>query len=248
MSGQLTWDGLATLIAAGIAAVVVVIGYFVQQAIKRANERAEMYARAMQAIEDYVEAPYVIRRRDGSASARLSITRHLSEVQSRIRYFESAMFQDAPTALSDAYAHLVSEARSEAGTQMTHAWRSKPTRRDRDVPLVKVMPQPRIDDAKAKVVSLMAPGAFIFWRGVVGILAGVGVAPLIAVSLLDQLIGPPAGILVASLCASITASFCLAFLAYYWTHRRPRNFSLLLASTSAIAAGLYWAAYASHLL
>jgi hypothetical protein len=245
MKGTMTWDGIATLIAAGIAALVVVVGYFVQQAIARAAKRSDLYARAMQAIEDYVEGPYVVRRRDGSAAARLSTTRQLSEVQSRLRYFESALTQDAPTSLSRAYAELVATARLEAGSQMSEAWRSRPTRRDRDVPLVKPMPQPRTDLAKRKVAALMAPGAHLLGRAAVGLVVGLGVVPLVGFASLAALVGEPWGSFTSAISASITLAICVSFLGYYSTHLRPRIILIVATILSAATALAWWLSYAA---
>lgn len=240
----MTWDGVATLIAAGIAALVVVVGYFVQQAIARAAKRSDLYARAMQAIEEYVEGPYVVRRRDGSATARMSITTHLSEVQSRLRYFESALNQDAPTSLSRAYADLVKTARREAGGQMSNAWTSRPTRRDRHVPLVKSLPQPEIDRAKAKVLALMTPGAHLLGRAIVGLVVGLCVVPVVAYLALAGSVGEPWGSFAAAISSSTTLAICLSFLGYYSAHRRPRIILLVACTISAAAAVVWWLTYA----
>lgn len=134
-----TWDGLFTtagaIIAAVIAALIAVGVYSYQQKAARRAQQASIYAESIRAVADYLEAPYRIRRRDGSATARMATTDHISEIQSRISYHQSLLKIHAPAGVAAAYDDLVRAARNEAGPQMTAAWRMKPTRRDRDVPL-----------------------------------------------------------------------------------------------------------------
>jgi len=138
-----TWSEGATIIAAVaaglIAAGVAVLGYSAQQRSARRDQRATGYAEALRAVEDYLEAPYRIRRRDGSAAARMSVTTHVSDIQSRISL----------------YLAFVGAAKQDAGPQMTQAWRSRPTSKDRDVPLGVALPQPRASLARDAVVAAM---------------------------------------------------------------------------------------------
>jgi hypothetical protein len=59
--------------------------------------------------------------------------------------------------LHAAYDAYVLAARTEAGQQMTTAWRSGPTKRDRDVPLGSPLPRAATD--AARVTLLAAPNA-----------------------------------------------------------------------------------------
>ena len=156
-----TWDGLLTtagaIIAALIAALIAVCVYSYQQKAARRAQQASIYAESIRAVEDYLEAPYRIRRRDGSASARMATTDHISEIQSRISYHQNLLKIHAPTGVAAAYDDLVRAARTEAGPQMTAAWRLKPTRRDRDVPLGRGerYSHPATDAAMARLRALM---------------------------------------------------------------------------------------------
>ncbi len=131
----ITWDGTATLIAALLATGIAILGYSFQQTLARRERCAGIYSEALRAIEDYLEAPYLVRRRDGSPTARGAVTNHVSEIQSRIAYYTALLQIHAPENVSLAYDKLVQAARSEAGPQMSDAWKSNPTKRDRDVPL-----------------------------------------------------------------------------------------------------------------
>ncbi len=53
------------IIAALIAALVAVAGYALTQAWTRREQRAKAFADALAAVEEYLEAPYRVRRRPG---------------------------------------------------------------------------------------------------------------------------------------------------------------------------------------
>jgi hypothetical protein len=154
-----TWTNAATITAgigaALIAALVAVIGYSRQQRAGRRAERATKYAEALQAVVDYLECPYRIRRRDGSAAARLSITETISATKSKINFYLAWLRIDASAEIATAYEDYVRAAQREAGPQMTAAWRTRPTRKDRDVPLGQAYPRDESDAARAKVSAAM---------------------------------------------------------------------------------------------
>lgn len=150
---------VATVVAAAlgalIAALVVVAGYRRQKNAARREERVTVYAEALRAVEDYLEAPYLIRRRDGSHQARMDLVRHVSDIQSRIAFHRAWLQLHAASETCEAYEALVRCAKAEAGKQMSHAWRSRPTRHDRDVPLGTRLQQPLSDAARTKVLEAM---------------------------------------------------------------------------------------------
>jgi hypothetical protein len=145
---------IGAVVAAVIAARVAVRAYKAQQQETRRQERATFYAEAVRAVEDYMEAPYRIRRRDGTAAARRELTQHLSDIKSRISFYTAWMAIHGTDAVAAAYDAYVLAARAEAGQQMTTAWRSRPTKRDKDVPLGS--PLLRVATDKARVTLLAA--------------------------------------------------------------------------------------------
>ena len=52
---------------------------------------ARFYADEVQVVEDHMEGPYRILRKDGSSTARRDITQHISEVKSRISFYTGWM-------------------------------------------------------------------------------------------------------------------------------------------------------------
>lgn len=142
---------LALLATIAIAAYNVVK----QQKENRRQARAQAYAEAIRAVEDYLETPYRIRRRDGSAAVRWELTEAISEIQSRINFHKDWLRINAPDGVYDAYIAFDKAARIEAGGQMTEAWNGPPTLKDSDVPLGKPLPQPKSVEAKKVVLEAM---------------------------------------------------------------------------------------------
>jgi len=147
---------IAAVAAALLAAGVAVAGYSVQRKLVRREQRITTYAEALRAVEDYLEAPYVIRRRDGSASARMNLVRHVSDIQSRIAFHRGWLSLHAPVSVCQAYEDFYRASQREAGPQMTDAWTRRPTRRDRDVPMRRPYARPGADAARARVLESMS--------------------------------------------------------------------------------------------
>ncbi len=150
----ITWDGIATIAAAILAAAIVALGFLHERRQHARSRRAEAYAGALQAVSDYLEAPYRVRRRSGTVADRFALTAHVSEIQSRLDFYSAHLALIAPKVL-DAYTGLVTAAKAEAGPQMSAAWKTRPTKHDRDVPLVLAYPHPRADAARAMVLAAM---------------------------------------------------------------------------------------------
>ncbi len=114
-----------------------------------------MYAEALRAVEDYLEAPYRIRRRDGSAGVRWELTESISEIKSRITFYTGWLSINAPKAVYEEYVKFDAAARREAGAQMTEAWNGPPTTEDAGVPLGEALPQPGSTKGRTVVLSEM---------------------------------------------------------------------------------------------
>ncbi|MEU1896898.1 hypothetical protein ABZ512_00880 [Nocardiopsis dassonvillei] len=142
------WNGIATMVAAILAATIAIIGYNRQQKISRQERRAAIYSEALRAVEDYLEAPYLILRRDGSAGARREITTRISDIQSRMSYYSALLEIHAHAEIGMAYQALSASARSEAGKAMREAWRTRPTLKDKEVPIHSRIDRSRSDEAR----------------------------------------------------------------------------------------------------
>lgn len=153
--GPISWDGIATIIAALVGAGIIVCGFVHERKLQARARRAEAYAGALQAVSDYLEAPYRIRRRTGSHEDRFALTAHVSEIQSRLDFYAAHLELVAPPEVHKAYMALVAAAKSEAGQQMSVAWRAKPTRRDRDVPILNPYPHTRSNAGRDATLAAM---------------------------------------------------------------------------------------------
>lgn len=122
------------ILGATIAAAVAVTAYVGQQKEQRRQARAQLYAEALRSVEDYLEAPYRVRRRNGSAEARMRVTDHISDIQSRISYYDGLLQISASKAVTVAFENFVKAARCDAGPQMTAAWGSSRPRRTAKYP------------------------------------------------------------------------------------------------------------------
>lgn len=155
----ITPDNLMTLVAAGLAALiaagVAVYGYSRAQREARRQERARLYAEALRAVEDYLEAPYRVKRRDGSAAARRELTEAISEIKSRINFYTGWLSISAPQEVNATYGAFAKAAFGEAGAQMTTAWKGRPTKRDRDVPIGQPLPRVQADKARDLALATM---------------------------------------------------------------------------------------------
>jgi hypothetical protein len=144
-----------TVVAALIAAVVAVAGYMLTQAQARRERRAKEFAQALAAVEEYLEAPYRIRRRQSATpEARDALTNALSDLQARITHHRAWLYVEAP-AVAQAYDAFVAAARSEAGAQMTEAWNTAPLTSDSDMNLKVAYQHPSSDAERAKVIAAM---------------------------------------------------------------------------------------------
>ena len=146
---------IGAVVAALIAAGVAVRAYKAQQREIRRQERATFYAEAVRAVEDYMEAPYRILRKDGSHEARRAITQHVSDVKSRIAFYTGWMAIHGTDQVRAAYDAFVTAAQREAGAQMTAAWRQKPVKRDKDVPIGSSLPRAATDTARSALLAAL---------------------------------------------------------------------------------------------
>lgn len=145
----LTGDGIATVVAALIAALIAVATYRWQQQRARRDRQAQIYGEAIQAVEDYAEAPYRVRRHDGTAATRATLIAHLNELQSRLAFYTALLDIHASTAVAESYRQLVQALKQQAGPQISNAWTAPAIKHDRDVPLGAdgFYPRDRIDAA-----------------------------------------------------------------------------------------------------
>lgn len=119
---------LAALISGSViaAAIGAVVNTWLARRKSREEELARvrvMLAEAFQAVAEYKEFPYAIRRRrhDDPAGERVRLSEELRKVQARLTYFEEwTRIEDA--VLGSSYRTLLAELRRVAGAACNSAW------------------------------------------------------------------------------------------------------------------------------
>lgn len=128
-----TWVSAAIVAALIAAAVNLWLARRKSLEEERARVRAT-FADAFQAVADYKEFPYAIRRRraDQPEAERVRLSEALREVQSRLTYYVAWIDGEAPT-VGVTYRDLASELRVVAGGACRQAWTEPPVGSDADM-------------------------------------------------------------------------------------------------------------------
>ncbi len=130
---SLVW---AALISGSVISAV--IGALVSTHLARKKSREEQLARvrvmlaeAFQAVAEYKEFPYAIRRRrhDAASEERVRLSEELRKVQAKLTFYEEwTRIEDAT--VGDAYQVLVTHLRRVAGAACNEAWATQPIKTD----------------------------------------------------------------------------------------------------------------------
>ena len=157
LRGVFAADNVALFITAAIAAAAAVWQFSKQKERDRKTQVAAVYAEALQAVEDYLEAPYLVLRCDKSSrSAMQLVTDSISRVQSRIAYAQAWLGVHAPPDVSEHYDTFVRIARVEAGKAVTAAWDAPPRSSASEMPIrERLFSRDASDKARAAVVTAM---------------------------------------------------------------------------------------------
>ncbi len=160
IAAQAGWTAAqsAVVIAATIAIVAAIVSatvtYALNQRAARRERLAHTFADALSVVEDYAEMPYRIRRRRATLDARHGLTEELSRLQSRLAYHQ-ALLQLEAAAVAAPYAHLVREAKIQAGGHLQDAWRQPAPTADTDMSLGVRYRRDRIDAARGDCILAM---------------------------------------------------------------------------------------------
>lgn len=152
-------DNIASLIigitVAVLAARLAIAKYVREKENDRRDARAAVYAQALQVVQDYVELPYYVIRREDTGAHNVAVSTRISETQSRLDYLTSWMTIHSPQNIADAYSGLVKTAREEAGKHISEAWRSPARNAAVDMPLGSKLATPAYDQARDALRALM---------------------------------------------------------------------------------------------
>lgn len=155
MFAHLSWDAGATLLAAVVAVVGVVVGFAVTSSQSRRERRARDYAEAIGAVSNYLEGPYRVARCHNNAEERYAISTDISVIQGRIDASAALLRLHAPKRVADAYDAYVAAARREAGKQMAAEWRKSPARKPRDMNMRQPFDRTASKAAKELLIAAM---------------------------------------------------------------------------------------------
>lgn len=134
--------------------VLAVMTYRHTQRQARRERRAKAFAEALQAVEEYMEGPYRIRRRPrGDATVRWQITESISAIKARVSFHQAWLETEGLPHVSAAYEALVAASIEDAGPPMTGAWALPGVKRDSDVPLGHPYPRAGVDEARGRFLA-----------------------------------------------------------------------------------------------
>lgn len=117
--------------------------------------RAETYARALQAVRDYVELPYGVIRREDTPANNTQISTRISETQARLDFLRSWILIQAPRSIGEAYDELVATTREEVGAQISEAWQSPARNAAAHMPIGEKLATPKYETVLADIRDLM---------------------------------------------------------------------------------------------
>lgn len=114
----------------GVALTLLVNG-----AREERRRRRDNHARALEAVAQYYEMPFMIRRRrhDEPSAERARLGERFADVQAELASCESLMRADRDPAVRRAYAALVKDLRTHAGEQASLAWEATPISSDKQM-------------------------------------------------------------------------------------------------------------------
>jgi hypothetical protein len=124
----------APVAGAAIGAIVgllgVLVGLWVNGDRAERQRRRELHGRALAAVLDYGEMPFMIRRRrhepQERSAERIRLSDDFSQVKAEIATCEVLLAADGHRGISDAYEELVATARGVVGKEAHDAWQEEP--------------------------------------------------------------------------------------------------------------------------
>lgn len=152
---DLTADVLVPTIAAVLTVGVALVARHFQLRDKRRDDLRVVFSDALEAVADYQELPYLVRRRSDTGPVTSGeLTWHASQVQTRLDYFVARLHLESAQ-LGNAYELLVRATRRETGAHITEAWNQPRITADADMPLKVRYPRQDADVERAACLAVM---------------------------------------------------------------------------------------------
>lgn len=131
----------APVAGAGIGAIVgllgVLVGLWVNGDRAERQRRRDLHSRALAAVLDYGEMPFMIHRRQSEpeqrSSERIRLSDHFSRVKAEISTCQVLLAAGGHRPIADAYDELVGTARRVVGKEAHDAWEQEPIGEDSEM-------------------------------------------------------------------------------------------------------------------
>jgi hypothetical protein len=131
-SSSTSSDWVAPAIVAAIVAAAVSLTTFALTGRRaRLDRQRQLFAEAFEAVTEYREYPYIVRRRspDEPAKERTRISSDLSKVQARLNALQARLLVEAPY-VGERYAEVVKKTKQVVGAMIKAAWDNEPVADD----------------------------------------------------------------------------------------------------------------------
>jgi hypothetical protein len=117
-----------------LALVVSIVTFLVAGRRARQDRQRQVFADAFEAIMEYREYPFIVRRRnpDEPAKERQRISGDLSKVQARVNAFRARLLVEDPL-IGKKYEELVAKNKQIAGGMIRDAWNEDPVGADHEI-------------------------------------------------------------------------------------------------------------------
>jgi hypothetical protein len=126
---------VAPTIAVSLLALVASLGtFFAAGRRARLDRQRQVFADAFEAVMEYREYPFIVRRRnaDEAAQERQRISGELSKVQARMNGFKARLLVEDPL-VGRKYTELVAKTREVAGSMIREAWNAPAVTADDEI-------------------------------------------------------------------------------------------------------------------
>jgi hypothetical protein len=145
-----------TIVISVVALGVSVATFFLAGRRARLDRQRQVFADAFEAVMEYREYPFIVRRRsdDEPAKERQRISGDFSKVQAKINAFKARLLVEDPY-VGRSYAELVKQNRYVAGAMIKAAWNDPPVSADEDMhaPLYDFSALDQYDNAYLRAVA-----------------------------------------------------------------------------------------------
>jgi hypothetical protein len=123
-----------TIVISLLALAVSLATFFLAGRRARLDRQRQVFADAFEAVTEYREYPFIVRRRnpDEAAEERRRISGDLSRVQAKMNAFKARLLVEDPQ-IGRCYGELVKQTRQVAGAMIKAAWDNPPVAADEEM-------------------------------------------------------------------------------------------------------------------